>query len=53
MSHSSDHLALKLWLIVLLEAVIPIPTFLTIGAVIVLLTKPPWFRQMVDDLYGR
>jgi len=47
----SGSLTLKLWLIVLLELISPIPAFLTIGAVIVLLTKPPWFRQLVEDLY--
>ncbi len=50
MSRSSS-LSLKLWLIVLFELISPIPAFLTIGAIIVLLAKPPWFRQMVDDLY--
>jgi hypothetical protein len=48
----TNNLSLKLWLIVLLEVASPIPAFLTIGAIIVLLTKPPWFRQLVDDLYS-
>ncbi|NIM01636.1 MAG: hypothetical protein GTN89_12575 [Acidobacteria bacterium] len=53
MSQPSDYLTLKLWLIVLLELISPIPVFLTIGAIVVLLTRPPWFRQMVDELYSR
>ncbi len=53
MSRPSDHLTLKLWLIVLLELISPIPAFLTIGAIVVLLTKPPWFREMIDDLYAQ
>ena len=51
MSRQSKNLSLKLWLIVVLEVISPIPVFLTIGAILVLLTKPPWFRKMVDDLY--
>ena len=51
MSRESNSLSQKLWLIVLLEVISPIPAFLTIGAIIVLLTKPPWFRQLVDDFY--
>jgi len=50
-SRESNSLSQKLWLIVLLEVISPIPAFLTIGAIIVLLTKPPWFRQLVDDFY--
>ena len=42
----------KLWLVVLVELICPVPAVLTIGAIVVLATKPPWFRRLVDDLYG-
>lgn len=51
MSHGTDTLIWKLWLIVILEVISPIPAFLTIGAMIVLLTRPPWFRDLVLRLY--
>ena len=51
MSRRSGSLSLKLWSIIALELISPIPAFLTIGAIVVLLTRPPWFRELVDDLY--
>jgi len=40
-----------LWGVVLLEIVSPIPMALTVGAVWVLIARPPWFLQMVQSLY--
>jgi len=41
-----------LWAVVLLELVSPVPLFLTFGAIYVLLVRPPWFRDVVRELYG-
>jgi uncharacterized protein YhhL (DUF1145 family) len=41
-----------LWLIILLEIVAPFPAFLTLGAVYVLLARPPEFLRLVHDIYG-
>jgi len=41
-----------LWVVVLLELVSPVPLFLTFGAIYVLLVRPPWFRDLVRELYG-
>ena len=41
-----------LWLVVLLELVLPVPGFLTLGALYVLAARPPWFLDMVIRLYG-
>ncbi len=41
-----------LWSIVLLELVSPLPAFLTLGAIYVLLVRPDWFRRWVNDLYA-
>ena len=40
-----------LWSIVLLELVSPLPAFLTLGAIYVLLVRPDWFRRWVNELY--
>ena len=42
-----------LWLAVLLEIVSPIPAVLSIGAIWVLLFRPPWLPRLVDRLYSR
>ncbi len=47
----SANLTLVLWVIVLLEFVLPVPAMLTFGAIFVLLFKPPWFPKMVRQLY--
>ena len=44
---------LLLWLIVVLEIVSPLPLALSIGAVWVLAARPPWFYDLVCELYGR
>ncbi len=41
-----------LWLVVVLEMVSPVPAVLSLGAVWVLLARPPWFRDLVRELYG-
>lgn len=41
-----------LWAIVALELFSPIPAFLTLGTIWVLLFRPPWFRELVDRLYA-
>ena len=41
-----------LWLFVVIEAVSPVPAFLTVGAAWVLVARPPWFKRLVDDLYA-
>ena len=41
-----------LWLIVLLELVLPVPGLLTIGAIYVLIARPPWFPEVVRSIYG-
>lgn len=46
-----DRLLTILWAVVLLEMLSPIPTLLTIGSAWVLLSRPPWFLQMVQTLY--
>ena len=50
-SRSSGILVL-LWAVVLVELLSPIPAFLTVGAIWVLLARPPWFLALVHDLYG-
>lgn len=40
-----------LWVVVVLELISPIPAFLTLGAMWVLLTRPPWFLELVQSLY--
>jgi hypothetical protein len=44
---------LLLWSVVLLEIASPVPLFLSLGAVYVLLVRPPWFYRLVRDLYSR
>jgi hypothetical protein len=41
-----------LWLLVLIEFLSPVPAFLTLGAVWVLLARPPWFFELVRALYS-
>jgi len=41
-----------LWLIVLLEVLSPVPAVLTLGAIYVLLFRPPQFLTLVHRLYG-
>lgn len=41
-----------LWAIIILEIVSPVPAVLSLGAIYVLLFKPPWFMTMVKELYG-
>ncbi len=41
----------SLWAVVLLEAVSPVPAILTFGAAYVLLARPPWFSDLVQELY--
>jgi hypothetical protein len=36
----------------LVDAIIPVPIF-GILLIYVLLARPPWFRSLVDDVYGR
>ena len=43
---------LALWAVVLLELISPVPALLTLGAIYVLLVRPPWFLALVKDLYG-
>jgi hypothetical protein len=38
--------------VALVDVVIPIP-ILGILMIYVLLARPPWFRSLVDDVYGR
>ena len=46
-------LALALiWAVIVLELISPIPAFLTIGAVWVMLTRPPSFLRLVQRLYA-
>ena len=40
-----------LWLVVLIEIVSPIPALLSVGAVWVLLFRPPWLPRLVERLY--
>ena len=44
---------LVLWFVVLLETVSPLPLALSIGAIWVLVARPPWFYNLVCELYGR
>lgn len=41
-----------LWAVVLLELLSPVPAILTFGAIWVLAVRPPWFREMVEQLYA-
>ena len=41
-----------LWLVALLELVLPVPGFLTLGTLYVLAARPPWFLDLVLRLYG-
>jgi hypothetical protein len=43
---------LLLWAVVVLEIVSPVPAFLSLGAVYVLLVRPPWLPRIVRELYG-
>ena len=43
---------LLLWAIVVLEIVSPVPAFLSLGAVYVLLVRPPWLPRIVRELYA-
>ena len=47
-----NQLLAVLWAIVVLEFLSPVPLVLTLGAVYVLLARPPWFKKLVADLYG-
>ena len=41
-----------IWAVIVLELVSPIPAFLTLGAVWVMLARPPAFLTLVQRLYG-
>ena len=41
-----------IWLLIALELISPLPAFLTLGAVWVMLERPPWFLRLVLRLYG-
>jgi hypothetical protein len=41
-----------MWPVVLLEIVSPVPALLSLGAIYVLLVRPPWFLAMVRSLYA-
>jgi len=43
---------LLLWAIVVLEIVSPVPAFLSLAAVYVLLVRPPWLPRIVRELYA-
>ena len=49
---SRNRLVAYLWAIVVLEILSPIPLLLSLGAIYVLLFRPPWFRKAVEDLYS-
>jgi len=42
---------LLLWAVVVLEIVSPIPAFLSLGTVYVLLARPAWLPRLVSELY--
>ena len=42
---------LLLWAVVLFEIVSPVPAFLSLGAVWVLLARPAWLPRLVGELY--
>jgi hypothetical protein len=46
-----DQCILGLVLCAIIDAVIPIP-FAELILLYILLKKPPWFRDMVDRIYG-
>jgi hypothetical protein len=41
-----------LWAVVVVEMLSPLPAFLSLGTVYVLLFRPPWLPAIVDELYG-
>ncbi len=41
-----------LWLVVVLEMVLPVPGILTLGALWVLVARPAWFAEIVRELYA-
>ena len=45
------NVVLWLWVAVVIEILSPIPAFLTVGAVYVLLFRPPSFYRLVQGLY--
>ena len=49
-SHRFD-VVLLLWVAVVIEILSPIPAFLSVGAIYVLLFRPPWFYRVVQGLY--
>lgn len=42
---------LLLWAVVLIELILPVPAFLSIGAIWVLVARPPWLPKLVNELY--
>lgn len=42
---------LWLWLVVLVEILSPLPAFLSLGAIWVLIARPAWFPRLVERLY--
>ena len=41
-----------LWVVVVLELVLPVPGLLTLGALYVLAARPGWFLSLVESLYA-
>lgn len=41
-----------IWALIVLELLSPLPAFLTLGAVWVMLVRPPFFLRLVQRLYG-
>lgn len=46
------NLLLLAWILVAVELISPLPAFLTLGAIYVLIARPPWFPRIVERLYG-
>ena len=48
---NKSNLQFALWAIIALEILSPIPAVLSLGAIYVLLFRPPWFPRLVETLY--
>ena len=42
----------SMWPVIVLEIISPVPAVLSLGAIYVLLARPPWFLAMVRTLYA-
>lgn len=49
---SQGKLTLLFLAVIVVEALLPVSGPLTLGALYVLMARPPWFKRAMDRLYG-